>query len=156
MAKNLSDSLETLFSMYRATIGNDDVFDKVVADTCSFLGQCRMDSKQGEWKPSRGFKVVSKDSNTVQLPPNAPAAILYFFALRVQEVCQAGEMIANVSLPKPCIAWVDEKAKWIASDDGKAWLKDLKEKRAKIEADKKAEQEAKAKKQAEMLAKQNS
>ena len=131
MAKNLSDNLAELFSMYRMAISNDDAFNQIVMDAASFLGNCRIDTKDGEWKAARGFKVTTKDSRTVNLPPNSSYSILYHFALRIKEICQAGEMVANISIPKPAIAQVEKTIALVNTPEYKAKLKAKREEEAK-------------------------
>ena len=149
MAKNLAEGIESLFAIYRNAIMDQDLFDKVCLDVAAFLGQCKVDSNESGWKATTGFKVTSKDNYSVKLPPDNPAAILYYFALQIQAICNAGEMLANVSLPKKAVAWVEKHEKWLTTDDGKEWAKKQAEKREKEEKEK-AE---KAKKQEEALAK---
>ena len=149
MAKNLAEGIESLFAIYRNAIMDQDLFDKVCLDVTSFLGQCKVDSNATGWKATTGFKVTSKDNYSVKLPPDNSAAILYYFALQIQAICNAGEMTANVQIPKKAIDWIEQKEKWLKTEAGKEWADKQAEQREKAEKEK----EEKAKKQAEALAK---
>ena len=149
MAKDLAEGIESLFAIYRNAIMDQDLFDKVCLDVAAFLGQCKVDSNATGWKATTGFKVTSKDNYSVKLPPDNSAAVLYYFALQIQAICNAGEMTASVQIPKKAIAWIEQKEQWLDSSDGKVWS----EKQAELRSKKEKEQEEKAKKQAEALAK---
>ena len=111
MAKNLSDSVTALFSMFNAAIGNDAAFEKICNDTAAMLGRCQVTTNDGEWKAANKFQITAKDSHKVQLPPNSPNAILFHFALRMAEIARAGEFVINCSIPKQANAYVEQTVK---------------------------------------------
>ena len=116
MAKKLSEQVKDILSIFNGAIGNDAGFEKICNDTAAMLGRCQITIVDGEWKAGSGFKMTAKDSHKVQLPPNSPNAILFHFGLRIREICNAGEMAANVSIPKQAQAYVEQCCKAVAAE----------------------------------------
>lgn len=106
MARKLSEQVEVVLAPFAKAIG-DDKFDKVVLDVSSMLGRQTITTIDGEWKAGAGLKLAAKDQHKVQLPLNNPAAVLFWFAIRLNEIAKAGEFSLDASLPKACTAWIE-------------------------------------------------
>lgn len=107
MAK-LSDQVKALFSVYVGAINDEVTFTYVVNATADMLGQQKDVVKIGDWKCGAGFKLRATDSRSLQLPPNNACTPLYYFALRINEVCVAGKFIVNASIPEVCVAFIEQ------------------------------------------------
>ena len=90
-----------------------DQFDKIVRDVKSLLGRVEKDieTKPGQWKATAGFKLRAKDGHTVQLPLNNPASILLCFGMRLVELADNGGFDVNATIPKECMAWIEQHKK---------------------------------------------
>ena len=92
-------------------------FSKLCNDISSNLGRIEKDviTKPGQWKVGTKGKLVAKDGHTLQLPLNAPWAILLQFGMRANELSQAGSSVEpqhtmeiQCTMPAPCEAWYNE------------------------------------------------
>lgn len=108
MAKKLSEQVENILVVFKGAVSNDAAFTKMVNDTASMLGRQQVTTVDGEWKTGANFKLSAKDTHKVQLPPNSPCTILFYFGLRLKEITTAGEFVVNASIPKAAQAYVDQ------------------------------------------------
>ena len=104
--KKLSDNVAELLQPFKAALG--DSFLKIVRDVSSFLGEQKVTVEDGDWKTLSGFRLAAKDKHSMALPANNPVSHLVWFAMRLREVGNAGEMVIQSSLPKTCEAWIEQ------------------------------------------------
>lgn len=101
---------------FKSALGES--FAKVEADIKSALGREEkkgendpkqgVQLKDGDWKASASFKLVRKNGESLQLPPNAPWAILLCFGMRMNELAKSANSEIESSIPEICQVWVDE------------------------------------------------
>lgn len=100
--------VETALAPFKTSIG-DKSFPKICNDIRSLLGRVEKDIvlKDGDWKAGASFKLTRKNGETVQLPANNPATTLLCFGMRLNELGKAGGFEPTATIPKDCIAWVE-------------------------------------------------
>lgn len=106
MAQKLSDNVAVILAPFTNELG--DSFAKIVRDVASFLGEQKVSVDDGEWKTLSGFRLAAKDKHSMALPANNPISHLIWFALRLQEISNAGGMEIQSTLPKTCKGWIEQ------------------------------------------------
>lgn len=106
MPKSLSAEVEVILAPFAKSLG--DVFPKVVNDLSSWLGRQdkNITADIGQWKTQSGFRLVAKDKHTASLPANDARTILYWFAIRLNEIQTAGKFKLDATVPENCEAWI--------------------------------------------------
>ena len=108
MARKLSEQVSSVLQPFADAIG-DEKFQAICNDVASMLGRQQITTVDGEWKAGAGLKLSAKDTHKIQLPMNNPAAVLFWFGIRLNEVANAGKFTIQASLPDSCKAWVENK-----------------------------------------------
>ena len=101
---------------FKNAVGNH--FDKLCRDIDSKIGSLEKDivTKSSGWKVGTKNRLVSKDGNTLQLPPNAKWTIIVNFGLELTALCVAGssrnddgtikyDMAVQAELPAEAVEW---------------------------------------------------
>lgn len=105
MAK-LSETVQTVLAPFESIIGVEK-FPTVKHQVSSLLGEVKLTTEDGRWKVSTKGIVTQGSKTKGALPMNNPAAILFRFALAIEEFTQAGEFeLQATSLPKLCRDWI--------------------------------------------------
>lgn len=104
--RKLSEQVGTLLTPFTDALG--DNFAKTVRDMSSFLGSQQITTVEGDVKAGSKLSVSFKDSHKMSLPPNNPLSHLYWFALRISEVSNAGKMEIKSQLPELYRNWLEQ------------------------------------------------
>ena len=105
MAK-LIETVQTVLSPFETVIGADK-FPVVKHQLASLLGEVKLSTDEGRWKVSAKGIVTQGSKTKGVLPMNNPAAILYRFALALEELTEGGEFeLTAVTLPVKCRDWI--------------------------------------------------
>jgi len=105
MAK-LTETVQTVLNPFVSIIG-DAKFPIVKHQLASLLGEVKLATEDGRWKVSAKGIVTQGTKTKGVLPMNNPAAILYRFALALEELTEGGGFeISAVTLPVKCRDWI--------------------------------------------------
>ena len=103
----LQENVAAILSSFATSIGNTYRFKLVCNQVASMLGQVKIDTTEGRWKVSATGILTQGTKNKAKLPMNNPAAVLFRFALALDELTEQGEFQVDAELPKPCRAWIN-------------------------------------------------